>query len=328
MKLQEPTQVRRVTVVGTGVIGRGWIAHFLRQGLDVTAYNRRASAEGETRKAIEMLWPTMERLGLSDGADPDRLTFTTSVKEALCEADFVQENGPENTELKIDLFAELDEWTKPHVVIASSTSGIPMTTIQQRCKNPARCIVGLPYTPSYLIPVVEVVSGTHTAPEVTDWAMAFYKAMGKRPIRIKKEVPGFIANRLLESLWREALHMVADGQATVEQIDIAISYGFGMRWAIFGPFMVYHLGGGEGGIEHFLDHFAPALKLPWTHMEAPELTQELRDRVVQGTLEEAGDRSIQDLEKERDNCLIEIMKVLDKIQGRGILSKTCTCSRC
>jgi len=319
MTRPEPTLVRRVAIIGTGVIGRGWAAHFLRFGLEVIGYNPRAGAGAEIRQVMADLWPTMERLGLADGADLDRLSFTTDLKTAVAGADFVQENTPEDTALKSELYAAMDGAAPPHVVLASSTSGIPMTTLQQGCRHPERCIVGHPFVPPYLIPLVEVVGGRETDPEVVEWTVDFYEAMGKYPLKLDQEVLGFIGNRLLEALWREALHLVADGQATVEQIDATMAYAIGLRWAIFGPFLIYHLGGGEGGMAHFLDQFGPALKLPWTHMEAPELTPTLRQRLIDGCLNEAAGRSIRELERERDECLIGILKVLDECQGRGIL---------
>lgn len=308
----DPTQVRRVAIIGTGVIGGGWAAHFLRQGMEVVAYDPAPAAEARLRQKIDEVWPTLARLGLNPQADPARLSFVPDIVSAVGEADFVQENVPERSGLKSEVLTEIDAATPPAVVIASSTSGLPMTTLQKNCRHPERCVVGHPFNPPYLIPLVEVVGGEQTDPAVMTWAVDFYTAVGKRPLRLEREIPGFLADRLLEAVWREALHLVAEGLATVEEIDAAMADGPGLRWAIFGPCLIYHMGGGEGGMAHFLDQFGPALDLPWSYMDPPELTPLLRQRLVDGCINEAAGRSIQALERERDDCLIAIMEALDK----------------
>jgi carnitine 3-dehydrogenase len=210
------------------------------------------------------------------------------------------------------LLAEIDAAAPPETVIASSTSGFAMTLLQKDCRRPERTIVGHPFNPPYLIPLVEVAGGTKTDPAAVDWGVEFYAAVGKSPLKLERELPGFIANRLQEAMWREALHMVANGMATVEEIDAAVVDGPGLRWAIMGPCLTFHLAGGPGGMAHMLDHFGPALKEPWTWLEAPELTTELRDAMVDGCQREAGGRTINHLEEERDACLMAIMEVLKK----------------
>jgi carnitine 3-dehydrogenase len=316
MTRPSPTQVRRVAVVGTGVIGGGWAAHFLRQGMDVLAYDPAPGAEARLRTMIAGAWPTLERLGLAEGADPTRLSFALDLASAVAQADFVQENAPENGPLKIQTLAQIDAATPQDIVIASSTSGFAMTMLQQECLHPERCVVGHPFNPPYLIPLVEVVGGARTDPGTVDWAVEFYAHVGKQPLKLARELPGFLANRLQEAVWREALHMVAAGEATVEEIDAAMVYGPGLRWALMGPCLTFHLAGGEGGMAHMLDHFGPALLEPWTRLTAPELTPQLRDRMVEGCLREAAGRSIRALALERDEFLIELLGLLQKYWKR------------
>ena len=309
----EPHAVRHIACIGCGVIGGGWAAQFLAQGYSVSAYAPVAGEEAALYRLVDAAWPSLERLGLAEGASPDRLHFTTDLGEALAGADFVQESAPEDLALKHRLYADMDDLVAPDVVIGSSTSGFAMTDIQAHCRYPGRAVVAHPFNPPYLIPLVEVVGGERTDPETVDWACAFYELAGKKVLRMERELPGFVGNRLQDAIWREALHMVANGEATVQQLDDAITYGPGLRWAIMGPCLTFHLAGGEGGMAHMLDHFGPALKEPWTRLKAPRLTRKLRDRMVDGCESEAGDRTIADLIRERDDCLVGI---LDTLQAR------------
>ena len=308
----DPTNVERVAVIGTGVIGSGWAAHFLRQGLDVMAFDPAAGAEARLRAFLEDVWPTMVRLGLKDGAAPERLTFAGSLAAAVAQAQFVQENAPEKAEIKMEVLAEIDRHAPAECVIASSTSGYPMTLLQQGCGRPERTVVGHPFNPPYLIPLVEVVGGEKTDPAVVDWAVAFYTHVGKYALKMSREVPGFVANRVQEALWREALHMVNEGMATVAEIDAAVTYGPGLRWAIMGPLLTFHLAGGAGGMGHMLDHFDPGVFESWTKLKAPPITPDLRQKLVEGCQQEAAGRSIRQLEQERDACLIAMMEALDR----------------
>ena len=280
MTRPKPNAVRRVAVIGTGVIGGGWAAHFLRNGMDVVAYDPAPNAEAKLRQFIADVWPTMEQLGLAPDANPARLSFAKNLSEAVKDAEFVQENAPENMAIKQKVLAEIDAATPTDIVIASSTSGFAMTQMAEPCAHRERLVVAHPFNPPYLIPLVEVVGGEQTDPTVTDWAAAFYTASGKYALKMKRELSGFLANRLQEAVWREILHMVANGEATCEELDAALVYGPGLRWSFMGVCLTYHLAGGEGGMAHMLDHFGPALKEPWTRLEAPELTTELRDRMV------------------------------------------------
>ena len=299
-------------IVGTGVIGGGWAMHFLAQGLDVVVFDPDPETGDKLARMTDYAWPSLEKLGLKQGASPDRMTIVSTLEEAVVGVDVVQENSPEVLESKLGIFSRMDAAASPETVLLSSTSGLSMTEIQVGCVHPGRAVVGHPFNPPYLMPLVEVVGGEQTDQEAIDWAAEFYTASGKHVIKLKKELPGFIAGRMQEAMWREMLHMVTNGEATVEEIDEAVAYGPGLRWAIMGPGMVYHLGGGEGGMAHVLDQFGPSLKWPWTRLEAPELTDDLRQRLIAGCEAEANGRSVAELIRERDDCLIEIIKVLEK----------------
>ncbi|MFJ3748321.1 3-hydroxyacyl-CoA dehydrogenase NAD-binding domain-containing protein [Streptomyces albidoflavus] len=312
-----PENVRRVACVGAGVIGGGWVAHFLARGYDVTAWDPAPDAAQKLRRLVDAAWPALTSLGLAEGASPDRLTVTETLEQAVADAEFVQESAPEKLDLKRDLLTRLDAATPPGVVIASSTSGYPMTDMQTTAADPSRLVVGHPFNPPYLIPLVEVVGGEHTDPAAVAWAARFYEAAGKSVITMDNEVPGFIANRLQEALWREALHMVANGEATVRDIDLSITEGPGLRWAVMGPMLTFALAGGEGGMAHMLDHFGPSLKSPWTRLEAPELDKELYDAVVAGCDEAADGRSIADLVAERDKGVIDVLRATGRLGREG-----------
>ncbi|MFF7029197.1 3-hydroxyacyl-CoA dehydrogenase NAD-binding domain-containing protein [Streptomyces albidoflavus] len=312
-----PENVRRVACVGAGVIGGGWVAHFLARGYDVTAWDPAPDAAQKLRRLVDAAWPALTSLGLAEGASPDRLTVTETLEQAVADAEFVQESAPEKLDLKRDLLTRLDAATPPGVVIASSTSGYPMTDMQTTAADPSRLVVGHPFNPPYLIPLVEVVGGEHTDPAAVAWAARFYEAAGKSVITMNNEVPGFIANRLQEALWREALHMVANGEATVRDIDLSITEGPGLRWAVMGPMLTFALAGGEGGMAHMLDHFGPSLKSPWTRLEAPELDRELYDAVVAGCDEAADGRSIANLVAERDKGVIDVLRATGRLGREG-----------
>ncbi len=310
MTRKAPDQVATVGIIGSGVIGGGWALHFLAQGLDVVAWDPHPECRERFARMRDNAWPSLVRLGLKPGASPQRIRFAASLEEAVAAADVVQENSPEALASKIETLARIDAAAGEDVVILSSTSGLKMTDMQVRCRHPGRTVVGHPFNPPYLVPLVEVVGGDLTAPAAVDWAVLFYTAYGKRPVRLDREVPGFIATRLQEAMWREMLHMVDAGEATVEQIDAAITYGPGLRWAITGPGMNYHLAGGDGGMAHVLDQFGPSLKWPWTRLEAPELTAGLRQKMIDGCVAESAGRSIPDMIRARDAYLISILNVL------------------
>ena len=300
--------VRVVTSIGAGPIGAGWTAFFLARGYQVRAYLHSMDEEKAFRSILDTAWPCLVELGLAEGASLDNLTVTDSLEEAVSGTEFVQESAPERLEIKQELYRLLGEITPPGVVIASSTSGLPMTDIQAKCPSPERTVVGHPFNPPYLLPLVEVVGGEATSRDALDWVMDFYTIAGKEPLLLKKEIPGFIATRLQEALWREALHMVANGEASPEDIDRALRFGPAPRMAIQGQCMAFHVACGEGGMATNLDQFGPALKLPWTRLEAPELTQALRDAMVEGCNAMAGVRHFEDMAAERDRKIVAVIK--------------------
>jgi len=303
-----PDQVKHVTSIGAGPIGAGWAAHFLARGYQVTAYIHHRDEENQFLSVVNTAWPCLVDLGLADGASLDRLTITDDLNVATREAQFIQESAPERMEIKQALYETLGRITPPEVVIASSTSGLTMTDIQIKSATPERCVVGHPFNPPYLLPLVEVIGGDKTVEDALDWVMAFYHHAGKEPIRLKKEIPGFIATRLQEALWREALHMVANGEASPEDIDRALRFGPAPRMAIQGQCMAFHVACGAGGMATNLDQFGPALKLPWTRLKAPELTQELRDAMVNGCNDMAAGRHFEDMAAERDRRIVAVLK--------------------
>ena len=310
MARPNPSDVKTVATIGAGPIGAGWAAHFLAQGYDVQAYIHSMDEEAVFRNILDTAWVNLEDLGLAEGASRDRLTLSDDLSAMMAGAEFVQESAPERIEIKQALYQQLSDLVAPEVVIASSTSGLPMTEIQIDCPTAERTIVGHPFNPPYLLPLVEIVGGERSDPEAVLWAKEFYEAAGKAPLVMKKEIPGFVATRLQEALWREALHMVANGEATPEDIDIALINGPAPRMAFQGQCMAFHVACGAGGMATNLDQFGPALKLPWTRLEAPELTQELRDLMVDGCNEMAGDRHFEDMAAERDRAIVGVLKAV------------------
>jgi carnitine 3-dehydrogenase len=304
------THIKTFAALGTGVIGSGWIARALAHGLDVVAWDPAPGAEAQLRERIRKCWPALEKNGLTDGASPERLRFVDTVEACVAEADFIQESAPEVLSLKIALHAKASAAARPDVLIGSSTSGLLPTDFYAQASHPERCVVGHPFNPVYLLPLVEVVGGEKTSPEAKEAAMAVYRSLGMKPLHVRKEVPGFIADRLLEAMWRESLHLVNDGIATTGEIDDAIRYGAGIRWSFMGSFLIYTLAGGDAGMRHFMAQFGPALKLPWTHLQAPELTDGLIDAVVDGTTAQLGAHSIADLERYRDDCLMAVQEAI------------------
>ncbi|MGR2682447.1 L-carnitine dehydrogenase [Chromobacterium haemolyticum] len=304
------TDIATFGVLGAGVIGGGWACRALAAGRDVLAWDPAPQAEARLRAQVERAWPALERRGLAAGAAPERLRFVSRLEDCAAAADFIQESAPETLALKQELHRRADAAAPETVIIASSTSGLLPSEFYQDVRRPARCVVGHPFNPVYLLPLVEVLGGRDTAPQALDAAERVYTAQGMRPLRVRHEVPGFIADRLLEALWREALHLVNDGVATTGEIDDAIRFGAGLRWAFMGTFQTYALAGGEAGMRHFLSQFGPALQLPWTRLPAPDLSEALIDRVVDGCARQLGQRSIADLERYRDDCLIGIMEAV------------------
>ena len=308
MSSQQP--VRRVAIVGTGTIGASWATHYLARGFDVTATDPAPDAEAALRSYVAAAWEGAATLGLSPGASPDRLGFTADMRQAVADADFVQENAPERPELKVKLFAAIDDATPPQAIIASSSSGITMSVIQAGCRHPQRTVIGHPFNPPHILPLVEVVGGTRTAPETIRDAMAFYASIGKRPIHLKKELPGHVANRLQAALYREVVYLIEQGVLDVADSDDAVSWGPGLRWGVMGPNLLWHLGGGAGGIRHFMDTLMPRMtESMWPALGDPQFTPELKEKIVNGVLDEADGHSIDELGAQRDAMLFGLLAV-------------------
>lgn len=299
-------EIKHLAVIGTGVIGNGWISRFLAQGYKVTAFDPDEKAEENTLKYIKRAWPYLQKMGLAGKALPEGLTFVTKIKDAVMDADLIQENVPERKELKKKVLSDIDQFSKPEAIIASSTSGIMPSVLQESLNNPQRVIVAHPFNPVYILPLVEIVGGQLTHASVVENAAEFYKSIYMKPLIIRKEIEGHIADRLMEALWREALHLVNDGVATTDEIDAAITYGAGLRWAQMGPFLTFHLAGGNQGMRHMLEQFGPTLKLPWTKLEAPDLTDELKEKIILGCEEHADGKTVSELENERDEFLVNL----------------------
>lgn len=303
----------RIAIVGAGVIGNGWAARCLAHGLDVVVTDPDPAAEHRMHVAVNTAWQTLEKNSLAEGADRSKLHFTTDIEDAVAGADLRQENAPEREQVKRDLIARIDAIADPDAIIASSTSGLLPTTLQADCAHsPSRVIVAHPFNPVYLLPLVELVAGEQTDTEALERAALYYRSINMRPLIVRREVEGHVADRLMEALWREALHLVNDGVATTEEIDAAVVYGAGLRWSLMGTFLTFHLAGGEGGMRHMLHQFGPALKLPWTKLEAPELTDDLIERVAEGCEHQAAGRSVQELEARRDEFLSRLIALVSE----------------
>ncbi|ORA28260.1 3-hydroxyacyl-CoA dehydrogenase [Mycobacterium aquaticum] len=313
--MNSPKSVQRIAVVGTGTIGASWATHFLARGFDVTATDPAPGAEAALRSYVEGAWAGASTLGLAPGASPDRLKFTSDLAAALADADFVQENGPERPELKVKLFADIDAATPVDSIIASSSSGITMSEIQAQCRHPERTVIGHPFNPPHVIPLVEVVGGKQTSPETIDTAMAFYRSIGKKPILLKKELPGHVANRIQGALYREVVYLISEGVLDVADADDAVSWGPGLRWGVMGPSLLWHLGGGQGGIQHFMDTLMPRMVTQWQSFKSPEFTPELAKQIVDGVYAEANGKSIDELAAERDEMLFGLIATRDKVEG-------------
>jgi carnitine 3-dehydrogenase len=307
MSLNQP--VRRIAIVGTGVIGASWAAYYLARGIDVIATDPGARAEANLRKYVDDAWPLLTEVGLSPGASRDRLTFNPDMSRALAQADWVQENAPERPEFKIKLFAQMDEATPPNSIVASSSSGITMDVIQSGCKRPERCVIGHPFNPPHVVPLVEVVGGAKTSEATIGRAMAFYAGIGKKPVRLHKALPGHVANRFQAALYKEVLYLVQQGVLSVADADVAVSYGPGVRWGVMGPSLQWHVGGGQGGIKHFMEHLMDPLEAMMKTLGTPEITPQLKQTVVDAVLKEAGGRSVEQLAREENSVLIGLLKL-------------------
>jgi carnitine 3-dehydrogenase len=311
----QESSIRRVAVVGTGTIGMSWAATFLSRGLEIRASDPAPGAEARLRHFIDAAWPVMARMMALAATPPHHLlTFCADAESAVADAHFVQESAPEREAVKQALLARIDAVLPAETVIASSSSGLLISRLQEACRHPERVVIGHPFNPPHLIPLVEIVGGARTAPGTIERAMTFYSGIGKRPIHIRREVAGHVANRLQAALWREAVHLVATGVASAADVDTAISEGPGLRWALMGPHLTFHLAGGSGGLEHFLDQLGPPLESWWDDLGSPRLTPEVRAALIEGVAAEAGERDIAALAAERDRFLVDLLTLK---QGAG-----------
>jgi 3-hydroxyacyl-CoA dehydrogenase len=312
MTMSYDKPIRRIAIVGTGVIGASWAAEFLARGFDVVATDPAPKAEANLREYIDEAWKDLTSIGLSKGASRDRLSFTTNMKEALSEADLVQENAPERPDFKIKLYAEMEEVAPVDSLFASSSSGITPSVIQSQCKHPERVVIGHPFNPPHIIPLVEVVGGTKTSPDAIQQAIGFYASIGKKPIHLKKELPGHVANRFQAALYREMLYLIEQGVLSAEDTDAAVCYGPGLRWGVMGQSLQWHLGGGAGGIQHFMDHLMPPLEGMMKALGTPNITPELKQKVINGVMREAAGRSVDQLAQDENRVLIGLLKLREE----------------
>lgn len=301
-------EVRNIAIVGTGVIGASWAALYLARGFNVVATDPAPNAEANLRRYVDDAWKDLTVIGLSPGASRDRLEFTLDMNKALANADLVQENGPERKDFKIKLFADMDATTPPESIIASSSSGLTMSVMQSACKHPERCVIGHPFNPPHVVPLVEVVAGERTSSETVQRAMKFYADIGKKPIHVRKEVVGHVANRLQAALYREVVYLIEQGVLDVADSDVAVCWGPGLRWGVMGPNLLFHLGGGQAGIQHFMEHLSGPVASWWKDLGTQtEFSAHVKQTIVEGVLKEAAGRSVEELGHERDAMLLELL---------------------
>ena len=308
--------MKKIAVIGTGVIGSGWIIRFLAHDKKVIAYDKDKKFEKKVITEIKQTWPYVKKLFNKKKLKLKNFRYVTSLQEALKDADFIQECAPENYKLKTKLMEIIGKYSKPNAIISSSSSGLLPSKIYSKCKNPSRTIIAHPFNPVYMIPGVELVPGKKTKKNILNKAYKFYRSISMNPIMLKKELPGYLSDRLQEALWREALHIVNEGYATTKDLDRAIEDGPGLRWSLMGTFLTFHLAGGKAGMKHMLDQFGPALKLPWTKLKAPVLSKKLSSRVIIGTRNQAKGKSVEKLSKIRDEYLVKLQKLRKKYEDK------------
>ena len=308
--------INKIAVIGTGVIGAGWIIRFLAHDKKVIAYDKDLKLKKKIILEIKRTWPYVKKLFNKKKLKLKNFKYVTSLEEALKDADFIQECAPENYKLKTKLMEIIGKYSKPSAIISSSSSGLLPSRIYSKCKNPSRAIIAHPFNPVYMIPGVELVPGKKTKKNILNKANKFYKSISMNPIIVKKELPGYLSDRLQEALWREALHIVNEGYATTKDLDRAIEDGPGLRWSLMGTFLTFHLAGGKAGMKHMLEQFGPALKLPWTKLKAPKLSKKLSSRVIIGTRNQAKGKSVEQLSKIRDEYLVKLQKLRKKYEDK------------
>ncbi len=311
--------IRRIAIIGTGVIGASWTALFLAKGLEVVATDVAPDAETSLRRFVKAAWPALERLGLAPGASQSRLTFIPDLPTAVAGVDLIQENGPERIDFKKKLYRQLDELLPADVIIASSSSGLTMSEIQSDCPlHPERCVIAHPFNPPHLVPLVEIVGGAKTSEATIARAAEFYTSIGQRTVRLNKEMPGHVANRLQGALAREVYYLVSEGVVSAADVDTALCWGPGLRWGIMGNMMLNHLGGGPGGIEHFFQQFTGPMTAWWKTLGSPALTPEVQKKLIDSVHTEVGSRSIPELEAQRDEVLLGLLELRRKYDNPSV----------
>ena len=310
------TKIKKVAIIGTGVIGAGWIIRCLAHNKIVYAFDRDSKLEKDLIAEIKRTWPYIKKLFNKKTINLKNFKYFTSIEETLRDADFIQECASENYVLKTKLMTNISKYAKPNAIIASSSSGLLPTRIYSKCLNPERTLIGHPFNPVYLLPAVEIVPGKKTTKKYLKLADKFYKSISMNPIMVKHELPGYLSDRLQEALWREGLHIINEGHATTKDLDRAIEDGPGLRWSLMGTFLTFHLAGGKAGMRHMLEQFGPALKLPWTKLKAPTLSNKLIDRLVEGTKKQSKGKSVSKISNIRDEYLVELLKLRKKYEKK------------
>jgi len=308
--------IKNVAVIGTGVIGAGWIIRCLAHNKKVVAFDKDLKLKKRLIAEIKRTWPYVKKLFNKKKLNLKNFKYVVSIEEALKEADFIQECATENYSIKINLMSIIGKYAKPNAIISSSSSGLLPSRIYSKCKNQKRTMIGHPFNPVYILPGVEIVPGRKTQKSYINKAKNFYKSIAMSPLIVKKELPGYLADRLQEALWREALHIVNEGYASTEDLDRAIEDGPGLRWSLMGIFLTYHLAGGRGGMKHMLKQFGPALKLPWTKLKAPILSKKLSSKVIKGTKKQARGKSVDRISNIRDEYLVSLQKMRKKFETK------------
>ena len=311
-----PSKINKIAVIGTGVIGTGWIIRMLAYNKKVTAFDLDIKKKIILIKEVKRSLPFVKKLFKKKKINLKNLSFKTSLLETLKNADFIQECATENYKLKTKLISDIGKYSKPSAIIASSSSGLLPSIIFSKCKNPNRGIIGHPFNPVYMLPAVEIVPGKKTSKIILKKANDFYKSILMNPIAVKKELPGYLADRLQEALWREGLHIINEGYATTEDLDRAIEDGPGLRWSLMGTFLTFHLAGGKSGMKHMLEQFGPALKLPWTKLKAPNLSNKLIKRLVEGTKKQSKGKSVEKISNIRDEYLLDLLLMRKKYEKK------------
>ena len=310
------SSIKKVAIIGTGVIGAGWIIRCLAHNKIVYAFDKDPKLKNSLIKEIKRTWPFVKKLFKKNKLNLKNFYYFTSLEKTLKDADFIQECATENYALKTKLMSTIGNYAKPNAIISSSSSGLLPTRIYSKCKNPQRSLIGHPFNPVYLLPAVEIVPGKKTTAKYLNQAKKFYKSISMNPIMVKKELPGYLSDRLQEALWREGLHIINEGYATTEDLDRAIEDGPGLRWSLMGTFLTFHLAGGKAGMKHMLEQFGPALKLPWTKLKAPKLTKNLSSRIISGTKNQSKGKSVSMISNIRDEYLVELQMMRKKYEKK------------